>query len=42
MSLYRRVWRSGAVTLACLFLAAPASTYVTGAVIPVDGGWSAW
>ncbi|MDD9941554.1 MAG: SDR family oxidoreductase [Myxococcales bacterium] len=27
---------------ALLYLTAPRSTYVTGSVIPVDGGWTAW
>lgn len=37
-----RIGRAGELQSACLFLASPASSYVTGAVIPVDGGYSAW
>jgi len=38
----RRLGRDGELETAILFLAAPASTYVTGAIIAVDGGWTAW
>ncbi len=37
-----RIGQPGELDSACLFLAAPASSYVTGAVIPVDGGYSVW
>lgn len=37
-----RVGRAGELETAVLFLAAPASSYVTGIVLPVDGGWTAW
>ncbi len=38
----KRMGKAGELRSACLFLAAPASSYVTGVVIPVDGGYSAW
>lgn len=37
-----RMGRAGELKTACLFLASPASSYVTGTIIPVDGGYSAW
>ncbi|NQY90071.1 MAG: SDR family oxidoreductase [Deltaproteobacteria bacterium] len=37
-----RMGRAGELRTACLFLASPASSYVTGSVIPVDGGYAAW
>jgi NAD(P)-dependent dehydrogenase (short-subunit alcohol dehydrogenase family) len=36
-----RVGSTREVALAALFLASDESSYVTGAVIPVDGGWTA-
>jgi len=37
-----RLGRAGELESVVLFLAAPASSYVTGVVVPVDGGWTAW
>jgi 2-deoxy-D-gluconate 3-dehydrogenase len=36
-----RLGEAGDLATAALFLASPASSYVTGTVIPVDGGWLA-
>jgi gluconate 5-dehydrogenase len=37
-----RMGRPIELRTACLFLAAPASSYVTGTIVAVDGGYSAW
>jgi NAD(P)-dependent dehydrogenase (short-subunit alcohol dehydrogenase family) len=37
-----RLGRAGEIETAVLFLAAPASSFVTGSVVAVDGGWTAW
>ena len=37
-----RLGKLGEIETAVLFLAAPASSYVTGVILPVDGGWTAW
>ena len=37
-----RVGQEHEIDTALALLTAPASSYVTGALIPVDGGWTAW
>jgi NAD(P)-dependent dehydrogenase (short-subunit alcohol dehydrogenase family) len=37
-----RLGRAGELETAIIFLAAPGSSFVTGSVVAVDGGWSAW
>jgi NAD(P)-dependent dehydrogenase (short-subunit alcohol dehydrogenase family) len=36
----KRMGTPGDIANACLFLASDMATYITGAILPVDGGWS--
>ena len=37
-----RIGEAGEISSSILFLASRFSSYINGAIIPVDGGWSAW
>ena len=37
-----RLGAPGEVMAAVIYLASPAASYVTGTILPVDGGWLAW
>jgi NAD(P)-dependent dehydrogenase (short-subunit alcohol dehydrogenase family) len=41
-TMLNRVGRPEELTSTLLYLASSASSFTTGAVIPVDGGWTAW
>lgn len=41
-TMLRRVGTPNEIASTALYLASPASSFTTGAVIPVDGGWIAW
>lgn len=38
----RRIGQAAEIGGPVVFLASPAASFVTGAVLPVDGGWTAW
>lgn len=38
----RRIGQAAEIGGPVVFLASPVASYVTGAVLPVDGGWTAW
>jgi len=37
-----RIGETSEISSSILFLASQSSSYINGAIIPVDGGWSAW
>ena len=37
-----RTGKASEIGSARLYLTAPGSTYVTGSIVAVDGGWTAW